>query len=105
MEIREEYKLERERYLSKVMTHHEFYTWLNEKIGLNKFHLPFNITKQMLINSTDPHFRDIPLSICDAGDSLVRGKATRAGIWGWAISDSVCCLKTLARNIINEVNK
>ena len=59
----------------------------------------------MLINSTDPHFNDIPLQIWDGNHELVRGKANRAGILGWSLSDSVCCLKTLARNIINEVNK
>lgn len=87
----------REKYMSNEITHAEFYEWLASEIGLLPQDLPVSIDR--VRESTDPHLNDIPLQGWDRRDPVIRGKAKRAGMQSWSLSDTVCVLKAYARKI------
>lgn len=83
---------QRERYLARELTHQEYYEWLSAFIGIGYGLIPFSSSQ---VNaSKDEHLNDLPLSAWDRMDHSVRQFATGLS---WSLSDTVCCLKALAR--------
>jgi hypothetical protein len=85
---------QRLRYLNHELSHDEYYLWLSGWIGLADGLIP--ATDEKVRASTDPHLNDIPLRAWDAVHGIVRGRANAKGI-PWSQSDTVCCLKAMAR--------
>jgi hypothetical protein len=82
----------RGQYMSKKITHDEFYLWLSDSLGLSDTLIP---TKdEELARSTDPYFNDIQLRRWDNMDSSVRYYCD--GLY-WSLCNTVCCLKAIAR--------
>lgn len=98
MTLQEQYDAKRKQYMSNELNHAEFYTWLAEAIGASERNLP--VSRETLQASTDAHFNDIALARWDRCDPIIRGMAVRAGMRSWSLSDTVCVLKTIARNSI-----
>lgn len=96
MTLQEEYTIKRRQYLDREISHQDFYRWLGNAIGVKT--LPGRIL-ELLPGSTDEHLNDIPLKLWDVQDSYVRAMAGRAGLRVWSLSDTVCVLKCLAREV------
>lgn len=84
----------RSEYLDKKITHDEYYLWLSNFIGLPKVLIPASNEEVKRCLETDEHLNNIPLSRWDARDSFVR---LYAGGLYWSLSDTVCCLKAMAK--------
>jgi hypothetical protein len=96
--IQERYDIERKRYINREISHQEFYLDLAKSIGITIRDMPVNI--DILKQSTDKYFNNIPLILWDRQDYIVRSKAYTTGIKSWSLSDSVCCLKAYARFLV-----
>ena len=83
---------ERNRYMAGEITHAEYYLWLSDFIGLTDGLIP--ASNERVKASKDEHLNDIPLQSWDNMHDLVR---QRAGGLAWSLSDTVCCLKAMAR--------
>jgi hypothetical protein len=88
--------------------HQEYYQWLAESIGIGPSMLPPDHAR-----SKDPHFNDVLLSEWDQRHTSVVHHAQRAfarvgtsaqHTFAWSLSDSVCCLKAIARRERNKRN-
>lgn len=80
-------------YLDGKISHHEYYCWLSDFVGLPKGIIPFS--NDEVLNSKDKeHLNDLPLYRWDNMDGIVR---TYVGGLFWSLSDTVCCLKAMAR--------
>lgn len=90
-----DHEAKRALYMDRKLTHEQFYEWLGETIRLSPRDLPCTLDE--VRNSQDPHLNDIPLDRWDRMDPLVRSKAGSAGMQAWSLSDSVCCLKVMAK--------
>jgi hypothetical protein len=90
--LQTEYDAKRNQYLAGEITHHEFYRWLGNSIGITVNHLSQTI-KMMLPDSQDKYLNDIPLRLWDNQHPVVRSAATGAGMMSWFLSDSVCVMK------------
>lgn len=84
----------RAEYMTGKISHDDYYLWLAEFVGVPERLIPFNDLR--LVASTDPHMNDLPLGQWDSRDSGVRTLAFGKGLV-WALSDTVCVLKALAR--------
>ncbi len=89
---KEEMAAQRARYMAGELTHEQYYLWLSDWIGIPDSFIPFS--NEQVQRSTDPHLNDLPLGKWDEADFLVRQLATGLP---WALSDTVCCLKAMAR--------
>ena len=85
---------ERARYMAGEIDHQTYYLWLSDLIGLNYGHIP--VDNDSVKASKDQHLNDIPLRRWDSGHFAVQHAAYRAGL-PWSMSDTVCCLKAMAR--------
>ena len=87
---------QRARYLAYELTHSEYYAWLCKFAGIT-----MNMVEDLrpkVMASKDPHFNDIALHIWDNRHNYVVN-AIRSKRLPWSLSDSVCCLKELARQM------
>jgi hypothetical protein len=94
---------QRARYMSHAISHDEYYLWLAKDLGLGAWLVP--VSRERLLQSKDPHFNDIPLAIWDRCDPHVRACLripAGGGSIGWSLSDTVCVLKALARESVEE---
>lgn len=81
-------------YMEKRLTHQAYYEWLSAFIGLGYGLIPFSAER---VNaSKDEHLNDLPLASWDFMHGAVKGYAARKRL-PWSLSDTVCCLKALAR--------
>jgi hypothetical protein len=96
---REEQQAQRDRYMNKEISHEEYYCWLSDFIGLPESLIP--ASNETVKKSTDPHLNDIPLHCWDHMDPVVRQYATAKKL-PWSLSDTVCCLKAMARRRANK---
>jgi hypothetical protein len=96
MTLQDQYDAKRKQYMANEITHSEFYLWLANAIGITRHNLPVSIAK--IKASTDEHLNDIPLKMWDNQDPIVRSKAGLSGIRAWALSDTVCVLKSFAKH-------
>jgi hypothetical protein len=92
--LQEQHDQSRKLYMSKQKSHLDHYWWLGDAIGITDNDVPTTIER--LVNSKDDHFNDIPLTQWDQRDYIVQGKARRAGMRIWSLSDTVCVLKARA---------
>jgi len=90
---------ERSRYMDGEISHDEYYLWLSDWIGLPDSLIPATIDE--IRASNDEHFNDIRLQRWDAMDKSVRAYA--GGLY-WSLSDTVCCLKAMARRRRDRVS-
>lgn len=97
-ENQQEMNAQRKRYLDGEITHQEYYLWLASFIGATAQMVPAT-TREEIAQSTDEHLNDIPLARWDACDPQVRRLAYAKGL-PWALSDTVCVLKCLAREML-----
>lgn len=81
-------------YLNHDITHEEYFCWLADFIGLTDGMIP--VSNERIQASHDPHLNDISLMIWDNSHRSVQCQAWKKNIV-WSQSDSVCCLKALAR--------
>jgi len=96
-QLQEQHDFKRKQYMENEISHKEFYLWLADSIGITVSDLPVPIEK--IRASHDEHLNDITLRLWDAKDPIVRGKAVRAGMRSWSLSDTVCVLKNFARKV------
>lgn len=83
--------MERERYMRHEISHHEYFCWLADFVGATDSMIPF--TEAEVAASQDPeHLNDLPLPRWDKADPLIRSRTI-----AWSLSDTVCCLKAMAR--------
>jgi hypothetical protein len=99
MPLQDEKEDSRRRYMTDEITHQQHYQWLAERIGLTPAIVANWIGAERILASTDPHLNDIPLHRWDNYHQTVLGfaKSRAGGRFIWSLSDSVCCLKALAR--------
>jgi hypothetical protein len=95
----EQYNIGRKRYMNKEISHQAFYLNLAKKINININDIPVSI--DILKESHDSYFNDIPLILWDRQDYIIRSKAYKSGIKAWSLSDTVCCLKAYARFLVS----
>lgn len=102
--LQEQHDAKRKQYvMENKLTHAEFYHWLGQEIGITVSDLPVSV--EQVRQSKDEHLNDIPLKLWDGQDYIVRGKAVRAGMRAWSLSDTVCVLKQFAREAASTVSK
>lgn len=101
--LQEEYEEKNKLRLDRDISHDEFYLWLAERIGVDENDLPVGL--DVLENSKDSSFNDIPLKLWDHRDPFVRSKAARAGMKSWSLSNTVCVLKCVARKSVLDHSK
>jgi hypothetical protein len=82
----------RAEYMEDKITHQAYYEWLSDFIGIGYMSIPFSA--EQVAASKDPHLNDLPLAQWDWMHSSVRSSAVGLS---WSLSDTVCCLKALAR--------
>ena len=70
------------------------------------------IGTKRIIESTDPHFNDIPQADWDSLDSRIRPYGTRvskrlhnADLGGWSLADTVCVAKEAAQQVRENANE
>jgi len=85
-------------YLDGLVPHEEHHEWLCNFLQLPESLVPVSLKK--LLASQDRHFNDIPLALWDRQHEAVK-QYLHIGI-PWALSDSVCCLKHLARRMVTK---
>lgn len=95
-------KRERARYLAGEISHDDYYLWLAKQVGVYTAMVPF--TPSELLSSTDPYFNDLPLRRWDSRHPIVIAQAHRLGL-PWSQSDTVCCLKAVARRAVNQLRE
>lgn len=104
-----EIKYNRKDYMEGKVSHDEYYAQFVTKSTC--WLICNGIGKQAIINSTDPHFNDIPLAqwdrlanlIMDGLAALAKSNAsTHGGKPSLSLSDKVCLLKAAARHICNN---
>lgn len=83
---------QRERYMDRKISHDEYYLWLSEFVGIKCPAFLIEAAKK----SKDKHLNDVALIIWDRQHPWVSTRASSKGI-AWSLSDTVCCLKTLAK--------
>jgi hypothetical protein len=93
------YKRKRNEYMNEKTSFHKHYLWVAKFIGATEDMVPFN--RKQLLTSTDEHMNDLPMKIWDSGHYILLRCAHNKGI-GWSNCDTVCTLKTLAREIIKK---
>ena len=87
-------KAKKQAYRANEISHDEYFLWLSDFIGLNDNLIPFS--NDYIKASKDKHLNDCPLVRWDNMDGVVRTYASSKGL-GWSLSDTVCCLKAMAR--------
>jgi hypothetical protein len=87
-------------YMNNEILHEEYYSWLANFIGADRKSLP--VSDERLLQSTDEHLNDIPLKRWDSMDYSIR-KLAYAKKLPWSLADTVCTLKAIARQRINEL--
>lgn len=96
---KEEMEKQRQRYMDKELTHHEYYLWLSDFIHLPESLIPASAEEVARCIQTDEHLNNIQLARWDRMHNTVRTYA--AGLY-WSLCDTVCCLKALARRRYNR---
>ncbi len=81
-------------YMANRISHQEYYCWLADFIGLPDGLIPFS--NAQVAASKDAHLNDLPLHAWDNRHNAVVLYAGSKGL-AWSLSDTVCCLKTIAR--------
>ncbi len=99
MANKEKLQAQRQHYLDGKIDHQTYYLWLADWIGVALHHLPVPI--ETIKRSKDPHLNDIRLGKWDARDVYVRPLAYAKGL-PWSLSDTVCCLKAVARRAAQQ---
>lgn len=92
---KEEFQALRQKYMTNEMTHQEYYIGLAKIMGLNGVAM---IPNEQIKASTDESFNDIPLKKWDDHHGLVSHLAYQH-FPVWSLSDTVCVLKAIAREI------
>lgn len=95
MKLNEKIKQMRPAYLSGLLTHQDYYSWLADEIGFTEKALFLFIKKDEIQKSTDRHVNDIPLKKWDAMHVLIFSMAR----CNWSLSDSVCVAKAVAESV------
>jgi hypothetical protein len=111
MLTRELLTAKRQDYLRGTVSHQDYYLDMARHLGyadLRRIVLalttPAVLTAAML--SGDEHFNAaVPLVVWDAQHGTVRPMAYRAGYPAWSLSDTVCVLKAVARDIATELRR
>ncbi len=85
----------REKYLNNEISHEDYYLWLSDFLELPGYLIPF--TKDQIKNSKDEHFNDLQLSKWDSKHDSVLNFVRNKGLKSWSLVETVCCLKTMAR--------
>jgi hypothetical protein len=96
MSTQEEVRQQRVRYMSHQIDHAAYYCWLADAVGLTDALIPASEPEIASALLTDPHLNNIALRRWDAMHAVVAPQAGRHGL-SWSLSDTVCCLKELAR--------
>ena len=91
---KQEMQAQRQRYMNNEISHADYYLWLADGIGITKADLPVSIDR--IRQSQDEHLNDISLVMWDRRDPIIRAKAYHHKL-PWSLSDTVCCLKAVAR--------
>jgi hypothetical protein len=102
-EITKTLRAKRKEYMDNKISHHDYYIWLANLIGANKSYIP--VSKETLFKSTDKYFNDIPMKLWDDKHPLILQLIRSKHIQYWSNSDTVCVLKALARDLINQPNR
>lgn len=90
---------QRQRYMSNELSHDDYYLWLADWVGLGNSLIPFPADKIALaLAKGDKHLNTLPLMGWDRMDGTVRVYVRRKGL-AWSLSDTVCCLKAMARRL------
>jgi hypothetical protein len=93
MITREDLTEARKRYMAGEISHHAYYCWLADSIGLKDTLIP--ASSERVLASQDESLNDIPLQLWDNQDFMVRQHAYAYRL-PWSLCDTVCCLKALA---------
>jgi len=91
----------RKDYMDRKVTHQEYYFQFGKHLI---DYVQSIIGKDRIINSTDPHFNDIPLKLWDDMEDSIRMMVGRKigeanGTGGLSLSDTVCAAKSAAKHI------
>lgn len=86
---------ERERYRRGDISHAEYFLWLAALAGIHESMVPFT-DLELYLSRDHEHFNDLSLLKWDSRHNRCAMIAGTAGLSGWAVSDTVCCLKALA---------
>ena len=90
----------RQAYLRGELTHKNYYLWLSEFLEIPGSMIPFR--RDELLASSDPlNMNDLSLSKWDAQHIFV-SRIAYSKIRVWSLSETVCCLKAMARHLINR---
>jgi len=89
----------RQLYLNGELTHKNYYLWLSEFLEIPGSMIPFR--RDELLLSTDSHMNDLSLSKWDAQHNGI-SRIAYSKIRVWSLSETVCCLKAMARHLINR---
>lgn len=92
-------KCKYESYINGEITHDEYYLWLASFVGTNERLVPFKMNT--LLRSKDPYLNDLSLEKFDVMQLIIEPMAFRKNI-SWSLSDTVCCLKAVARKMITN---
>lgn len=91
---RELQQKQRAAYMAGELSHDAYYLWLADFVGLADTLIP--VSNERVKASTDPHLNNIPLNLWDGMDCWARPAAYAKGL-PWSLSDTVCCLKAMAK--------
>ena len=91
-----------DKYMRKKISHQDYFIWLSDRIGIPESLIP--VTLSRLLRSTDPYLNDIHLKIWDNQHHTVVLYVKKSGLRFWSLSDSVCCLKAMARRRVEQLN-
>lgn len=100
-------------YMNGILSYEDYYSFLVEVIGRERL---LSLLPRGFEKSQDEHLNDIPLPRWDRMDRVVRVIAGNA-MWftmgaaegtaepcrAWSLSDSVCVLKTLAKQEMGRI--
>lgn len=86
-------------YMRNELSHQQYYEWLARRIGLTPDLVGCWIGKDRIMRSKDQAFNDIPLQKWDDQHGMVLSfaRSCSGGKFSWSLSDTVSCLKAMAR--------
>lgn len=87
----------RQAYLNNEISHENYYLWLSDFLEIPGHLVPF--LRNELLRSTDPHMNDLSLNKWDSQHIFVSRYAYNK-IRVWSLSETVCVLKAMARQMI-----
>lgn len=89
----------RQAYLNGEISHSDYYLWLSDFLEIPGSLIPFR--RDELFASTDPHMNDLSLIRWDSQHAYV-SRYAYSKIRVWSLSETVCVLKAMARQMINN---